>query len=151
MTDLEKALQTKKDEHGNPIPAEGNLNNNDEALKKETEKREKAERELAETVFTNGFEKLSTLYPHAADFKDEIKKKVDSGYTIDDAVIATLQKENKLVTAEQIEKAKNKGTDLGGSAQTDLSSRQSGDKEPTVDEAAQAFKDAEARGEIVLS
>lgn len=125
------------------------INNLNSSLEEEKKKRIETEKQLNETVFENSFEKLNNLYPHAKDFKDEIKKKVDAGYSVDDAVIATLQKENKLMTAEQIQKAENKGQGFGGSAATgNLDKSNTGEK--TLAEYEQEFKDAEARGEIKL-
>lgn len=122
--------------------------NNDEALKQAEEEARKAKEERDIAVFENSFNQVSATYPLAKDFKDKIQEKVKAGYSVDDATIAVLQKEGKLMTQEQINKQNNAGDDLGGSAATGNLNANKGDKEPTVEEAAQAFRDAESRGEI---
>lgn len=126
-------------------------NTNNEALKKAEEDKQKALEERDTAVFENSFNQIASTYPKATEHKDAIQAKVKAGYSVDDATIAVLQKEGKLMTADEIKKKETAGEDLGGSNHTpDLGNRNTGDKEPTVEEAAQAFRDAEARGEIGL-
>lgn len=152
MSELNKILN--KDEGGekkdpqNPSPED--IKNLNSSLETEKTRAEKAEKDLADEKFNGRFSQLSSLYPHAKDFKDVIREKVNNGYDIDDALISTLQKENKLTTAEQMAKEENKGAGAGGSAPTpDLNAAKPGEK--TLAELEQDFREAEAKGEIRIS
>ncbi len=120
------------------------------ALEEEKTKRGIAETQLRDLTFNTAFDQLSATYPHAKDLKDEIRKKFDAGYETADAVISVLKKNDKLVTADEIKKKENAGTDLGGSSDTtNLQNRNTGEK--TLADLEKEFKDAEAKGEIKLS
>lgn len=118
-------------------------------LEEERTLRETAQQEVRDLKFNSAFDNLAATYPHAKDLKDEIRKKFDSGYEADDAVISVLQKNNKLITADQISREENKGTDLGGSADRgNLTKTDTGEK--TLADIEKEFKELEAKGEIKL-
>ncbi len=62
-----------------------------------------AERDTAkkEVEFYSSFSDASDKYPLAKDFKDQIKEKVLSGYTVEDATVAVLASEGKLTATPQ--------------------------------------------------
>src|SRR3990167_7410264 len=70
-------------------------NERDELVK--ANKKLEAERDLlkSDSEFSSSFSE-NPHYQVAKDYKDEIKKKVSSGYSLEDAVVATLAKEGKL-------------------------------------------------------
>lgn len=118
-------------------------------LEKAEQEKASALKRAADAEFTASFNQLSNVYPHATEFKDKIREKVDLGYSVDDALISTLQRENKLETADQISARENKGAGMGGSAAiNDLNTEK---KDKTLADLENEFKDAEARGEIILS
>lgn len=142
-------LRNKNSDGTNKEPDITSANNQE--VEEANKKAREAEERAANAEFKSGFMEVTSTYPLASEYEDAIKEKVKAGYSVDDATVAVLQKEGKLKTKAEIDRESNRGRDLGGSAASpDLSNRGS-DKEPTVDEAAQAFKDAEARGEIKLS
>lgn len=143
-----KALAEKNGQGGTATAT----TNNDEALKKAEEGRLAAEARAADAEFNASFTQFSSTYPFASEHKDDIRAKVNSGYSVEDAVISTLTKEKKLKTADEIAKENNRGEGMGGSANNGNMARQNDStKEPTLEEAAKAFQDAEARGEIFFN
>lgn len=68
----------------------------DEAVAKTTE--EAAARSLAEKErdFYKDFSSTSSKFPNAHEYQDAIKEKVMSGYSVEDATVAVLNKEGKL-------------------------------------------------------
>lgn len=137
-----------------------NSNNADDINKKLTaeEQSKKDAKELADTKaenarlkFDNEFGTVSQTYPFAKDAKDDIKKKVDAGYTVEDATIAVLGKQGKLKTADQIQKENHDGDGLGGSAPINNNIDNGGKKEikdMTQAEKLQALREEEAKGNI---
>jgi len=148
MPELNKILE--KDQNNGQGSSTDDVTSLNSKLEEETKKRETTEAELADERFNGQFNQLSGIYPHAKDFREVIREKVKNGYTVDDAVVSVLKKEDKLITAEQIAAENNKGDGLGGSAETgDLSGQNKGEK--TLADYEQEFKDAEARGDIKIS
>lgn len=72
----------------------------------ETKARQKAEKERdalkLESEFSSSFSE-SPHYSVAKDYKDEIRKKVSSGYVLEDAIVSTLAKEGKLDSIKKFE------------------------------------------------
>lgn len=62
-------------------------------LKVETEAKSKVEKERD---FFRDFSQVSSKYPKATEYQDQILEKVNSGYTAEDAALAILAKEGKL-------------------------------------------------------
>lgn len=88
----------------------------------------KAERDSLkkDSEFTSSFSE-NPHYQVAKDHKDEIKKKVSSGYSVEDAIVAVLAKEGKLDAIKAVKAPENPA---GGSA-TNLPS--TGDQKALVD------------------
>ena len=63
-----------------------------------------AERDTAkkEVEFYSSFSDTTDKYPNAKEFKDKIKEKVLSGYSVEDAAVAVLAKEGKLTMPQPI-------------------------------------------------
>ena len=101
-----------------------------------------------ERDFYQGFSDVVSSNPMAKDHKDEIKAKVLSGYTVEDATFAVLGKAGKL-GQPKIEEPQ---SPAGGSAPT--TPPQSGVKSPqemTQEERKAALLEAQARGDIALT
>jgi hypothetical protein len=85
--------------------------------------RQKLADELAkvkkENEFTVAFAEQSAKYPAAKEFTEEIKQKVLSGYSVDDATISILAKKGKLESVASTEKEEARAS-LGGSATTTI-------------------------------
>lgn len=101
-----------------------------------------------ENSFNAGFADTVATTPQAKEFKEDIKAKVLSGYTLEDATYAVLGKAGKLnQTASE-----NKESPAGGSAVTAVT--QPGNKsikEMTPEERRAALEEAEKKGDIVWS
>ena len=93
----------------------------------------KAEVEKAkkDAEFYKGFSTTASKYQGAADYQDDIKKKVDSGYDLEDATISVLAKAGKLNNAPV-----QRESPAGGSASTSMTN--SGEK--TLNEMTRAEK-----------
>ena len=118
------------------------------AKAKEEETRLRTEAEKERDFFKN-FNPLVAKYPGASDFQDKIKEKVMVGYDVEDATVAILAKEGKLVIPTPTEPPKE--NPAGGSAVNTLSPQ--GNKplnEMTREERKSALEEAIAKGEIGL-
>lgn len=117
----------------------------DRLLKEEGDKNTELTRERD---FYQGFSDVLPANPMAKDHKDEIKAKVLSGYTVEDAMFAVLGKAGKLGQPKPEEPK----SPAGGSAPT--TPPQSGVKSPqemTQEERKAALLEAQARGDIALT
>lgn len=113
-----------------------------------TEAETKAQNAEKEVSFYKDFSGSISKYPAANEFQDAIKEKVMSGYTMEDATVAVLNREGKL----QPQTAPiQRQSPAGGSASNALSGGAKSQTEMTRDERRQAIRDAEARGDISLS
>lgn len=150
--ELKKIIDEGTKENENNASGTEVINNLKTSLEKsETEKKEIAD-QLADSQFQNGFNEILGTYPLAKDHESEIKEKVAKGYTVEDAAIAILGKQNKLKTADQITAEENKGTDLGGNTvRTPDLSKKSDSAEKTAEELAEELKEFERKGEFRLS
>ena len=100
-----------------------------------------------ERDFFASFADSASLYPEAKNFKDKIKEKVMSGYSVEDATVSVLAKEGKLTG-----QPRPRETVAGGSAVNQIQG--GGQKtlnEMTRDEKRQALVDAEAKGDISVN
>ena len=77
-----------------------------------------------ERDFFKDFSASSARYPQATEYQDAIKEKVMSGYTVEDATVAVLAKENKL--SNYTPPAPKQVSPAGGSATNNIS--QGGEK-----------------------
>lgn len=97
-----------------------------------------------ETKFLNSFSDSITKYPGATEYKDKIKEKFNSGYSLDDAVVSILVSEGKYTPPTQP-----KESAAGGSAPNQIT----GNPKKTVqemnkDEKLAALREAEQRGDL---
>lgn len=102
-----------------------------------------------ENVFNSGFVDVLTTHLAAKDHKDEIKAKVLSGYTVEDATFAVLGKAGKLGQPQASHEPANPA---GGSASTTLP--QGGTKkfeDMSREEKREALMQAEREGGIALT
>ncbi len=98
-----------------------------------------------ENSFNSGFADTVATTPQAKEFKDDIKAKVLSGYSLEDATYAVLGKAGKLNQSSR----ENLESPAGGSATTTVT--QTGTKsvkEMSPDERRQALVDAEKSGDL---
>lgn len=87
-------------EHKDNNPAQERITQLSDKVKQEAEARAKAEadRTAAErrATFAEGFADVLSNHPAAKDHKDDIRAKVDAGYSVEDATFAVLGKAGKL-------------------------------------------------------
>lgn len=88
-----------------------------------------------ENAFNSGFSDMVGTYPVAKDHKDDIKAKVLSGYSVEDAVFAVLGKAGKLATGTDSPKPQV----VGGSADTSHMGGDKGVKDMTQAERREAL------------
>jgi len=131
------------------------LSKRDEAQKLASEKEAEAQKALEEKAqiekerdFYASFSDSTAKYPNAHEFKDSIKEKVMSGYSVEDATVAVLAKEGKL-TVEST--PKEVISPMGGSAQINIPSGEKSIQEMTREEKRAALMEAEKRGDLYLS
>ncbi len=99
-----------------------------------------------ETSFLNSFSDVTAKFPTASEFKDKIKEKVMSGYSVDDATISILHAEGKLSSTPSL------GNTAGGSAPNQITNQtQKTTKEMTSDERWAALAEAERRGDLGMN
>ncbi len=99
-----------------------------------------------ENIFLNSFSNVTAKFPTASEYKDKIKEKVMSGYSVDDATVAVLHAENKLSSTPVM------GNVAGGSATNQIT--QSAQKTPQEMSSAErwsALKEAEKKGDLGMS
>lgn|SRR3990167_313353 len=113
--------------------------------------RQEAEAKLVsmekETSFLNSFSDVTAKFPTASEYKDKIKEKVMSGYSVDDATVAILHAEGKL-TSSPVQS----GNVAGGSAPNQITNQANKTvKEMSSSERWDTLKEAERRGDIGLS
>ena len=139
MSEIKEILNSKE-------PVENtDINSIKSTLEKSDEETKNLKKEISDLKFQNDFNQIAQTYPNAREYGDKIYEKVSKGYSVEDATIAVLGKENKLKTADEIKAEQNKGKDLGGtSAHTSFETK----KAETLEELRTAFQEAEARGEI---
>lgn len=116
--------------------------------------KEALQKENKSLKFGNELATIATTYPHATEFKDEIQKKVDAGYTVADATIVVLADKKKLVTAEQIKRGEKESSGFGGSMDT-IETQEKKDPAPgsagSAEFYANRFKELEGKREIFIS
>lgn len=99
-----------------------------------------------ELDFYSKFSDTTDKYPAAKEYKDEIKKKVLVGYSIEDAAVAILAKEGKLTMPQKVDNP------AGGSA---TNAPMTGEDKPleemTREEKRAEVEKAIARGDISLT
>jgi hypothetical protein len=101
-----------------------------------------------ERDFHKDFSTLVARYPGATDYQEKILERVNAGYTVEDATVAVLNKEGKLLPPEPPKP----GPAAGGSAPT--GNLQKGEKsisEMTNEELRAALVEAEKRGDLGLT
>jgi len=122
----------------------------EKALENETERklREEAEARAAslekERDFFASFSDQVSKFPAASEFKDAIKEKVLAGYTAEDATVAVLNANGRLMPQENNVEV---GPIAGGSAPTQLT----GDRPSSnlsQEERRQKLMDMDSRGEL---
>lgn len=103
-----------------------------------------------ERDFFSSFTDSIAKYPTAPQYRDKIKEKVMAGYSVEDATVAVLNAEGKLVP--QVAPAPAPAPAAGGSAVNQLP--QTGSKsvsEMSRDEKRQNLMEAEKRGDIAVT
>lgn len=121
----------------------------DEANRKAEEFERKTTLLQKENEFLSSFSDSTSKYPGANEFKDAIKEKVMSGYSVEDATISVLAKEGKFNPAQVPQE---RDVYAGGSASNQI--QQPGSKtlsEMTKEEKRAELMDAISRGDVSLS
>lgn len=116
--------------------------------------RQKAESERDEAIknaaFYADFADTASKYPNASEYKDKIREKFMSGYSVEDATVATLHSEGKFTP--QAPTVERMAPITGGSAPTILPD--GGSKTPNEmnrDELRAQLIEAEKRGDLGVS
>ena len=98
-----------------------------------------------ENAFNSGFADTVAATPQAKEFKEDIKAKVLSGYSLEDATYAVLGKAGKLNQSS----SENRESPAGGSAATTVTQpANKSAKEMSVEERAAAVQEAAKKGDI---
>lgn len=116
----------------------------------EAKLRVEAENKLAQmekdSQFLNSFSDVTAKFPTASEYKDKIREKVMSGYSVDDATISILHAEGKLSSTPS------QGNIAGGSAPNQITQTgQKTVKEMTSNERWDTLREAEKRGDLGMS
>lgn len=111
-------------------------------------KMEKLQKEIEEARFEIDFSNELPKYPHAAQYKEEIKEYMNKGLAVSEATLIVLGKHNKLVTSDQMKKAEVENLSLGGSAPNLKISREKNPEEMTQAERRNALIDLENEGVV---
>lgn len=100
-----------------------------------------------DTSFLNKFTDVTAKFPTASEYKDKIKEKVMSGYSVDDATVAVLVAEGKYTPP-----AVRQENVSGGSAINQITNQATKTvNDMSGNERWDALKEAEKRGDIGLS
>lgn len=99
-----------------------------------------------ERDFYASFSDSISKYPTASEYKESIKEKVMSGYTVEDATVAVLAKEGKLSSSPTPEAPKD--NPAGGSAVVNPGSGEKGLDEMSRDEKRAALVEALGNGPL---
>lgn len=119
----------------------------DEFAKAKSEADDRAQKAERERDFYASFTDSIAQHPQASEYKDVIKEKVLSGYTVEDATYAVLAKEGKL--GNPIVETRNPA---GGSAPTNITEKSEKSVETmSQDERFETLKKLEAEGHIFFS
>jgi hypothetical protein len=119
----------------------------DDALEKAKANELEAANAGKERDFYKDFSKVSATYGNASEYEEDIKTKVLSGYSVEDATVSVLAKNGKLNMTPVRD-----NTNAGGSATNPPN--KGGEKtvgEMSMSEKRQALIDAESRGEFTFS
>lgn len=101
-----------------------------------------------ENAFLASFSDMAVKYPTASEFRDQIKEKVMSGYTAEDATVSVLNSQGKLIPQPPAPPA----PAAGGSASNILPGTGTKSvKEMSQAERREAIIEAEKRGDIGLT
>lgn len=151
-TDTEKKLQVKDRFSKLTEKSYETAKERDDALAKvktEEEARAKAEKERD---FFKNFNQVSTKYPGATDFQDKILEKVNSGYELEDATVAILNREGKLNAQPAYEAPVRRENPAGGSAATTITdSSPRGANEMTREEMRKELIQRELSGDLKIN
>ena len=103
---------------------------------------------LKERDFYSSFTDATIKYPSANEYKDVIKEKVISGYSVEDATVAVLAKEGKLVMPEA--STEPEPNPAGGSAVNQPPEGEKKLEEMSREEKREAIIEAERKGDITV-
>lgn len=106
----------------------------EEALRKAEEAERKAQEAEKNLKFVSDFSEMVPKYQAASEYRDAIKEKVDAGYTIEDATVAVLNANGKLIPQAQEEPVIETAPIAGGSAPTQLPTQAKSPSEFTQDD-----------------
>lgn len=147
----------QKDEHPIDKRIKNALSDRDLAKKEAEENAKLAEEAITkraeaekERDFYKGFATVASKYQNAAEYQDEIRKKVMLGYDVEDATVSILAKEGKFTPP--VAPPPPRDNPAGGSAANQIKSgEQKAVGQMTLQEKLTALKEAEARGDISLN
>lgn len=133
-----------------PSEAQKRITQLSDKLKIEGTARENAEKRAADAekkaVFSEGYANMVATNPAAKEFKADIEAKFMSGYTVEDATLATLAKAGRLGIPQSLQPTA--GDIAGGSAPVNPSQ---GGAQKSISEMTQAEKRTELAKELLLN
>ena len=109
--------------------------------------KQQAEKTAKDAQFKADLLEQSSKYPLAQEHADEIRSYSEKGLSVDEATILVLQKNNKLVSKEDIDKGKFEPSSFGGSS---VNAKPTGEKDisqMTQEERREELKEREEKGE----
>ncbi len=121
----------------------------DAEAKARAEAEERASKAEKESAFYASFSDVTAKYSSAAEYKDAIKEKVMSGYSVEDATVAVLAKEGKF--SQPVQQAPAPGVQAiagGSSVNTPTMGAEKTVGQMSRDELREALLEAERRGDI---
>lgn len=157
MSDQELELDLDLEEEPNINRSEQRIKNLSSKVKEQAQETatEREAREKAETradaaekkaEFLESFAGVAAKFPNASEYREAIQEKVLSGYSVEDATVAVLNTEGKLLPQDQTTEAESA---LGGSASMPpLGGEQKSTNDMTLDEKRAKLMEADQRGEL---
>ena len=88
----------------------------EESLKQHEAEKAELQKKAQDAEFKANFSDLREKYPQSREFEADIKAKVSTGYSLEDAIVSTLNSKGKL----QASKEEVRSSSFGGSADTAL-------------------------------
>lgn len=149
--DLEEEpnINNRSEERIRKLSSKVKENAQETATEREARQAAEARAEAAEkkAEFLDAFTGVSTRFPGASEYRDAIQEKVLAGYTVEDATVAVLNAEGKLLPSQ--EPAPEADSPVGGSAVTpSLDTSNRGIDSLSTEEKRAKLLEADARGEV---
>lgn len=120
------------------------------ATEREARLAAEARAEAAEktVAFLNDFSNMASKFPNAPEYREAIQEKVLAGYSVEDATVAVLNAEGKLMPQEQGPIAPIESPIGGSASMPPLTTGERSASDMSLDEKRAALMEADQRGEL---